>query len=63
MAQRRDWPQFRIDRDEEALHSDLSDGDDEGVDEGADDAGAGNRFGVPEHLIERSRLARELLGA
>ena len=63
LAQRRDWPQFRIDRDEAALRSDLPDENDEGVDEDADDAGAGNRFGVPEHLIERSRLARERLGA
>ena len=63
LAQRRDWPQFRIDRDEAALRTDSPDGNDEGTDEGDDDAAAGNQLGVPEHLIERSRLARERLGA
>ena len=30
----------------------------------ADDEGStGNRFGIPEHLLERSRTARERLGA
>ena len=64
LAQRRDWPQFRIDRDEAATLTDSPDGDEGGADaDGGDDAAAGNRFGVPEHLLERSRLARERLGA
>jgi hypothetical protein len=64
LAQRRDWPQFRIDRDRAALQTDVADdGNGDATDEGGDDADAGNRFGIPEHLIERSRLARQRLGA
>ena len=31
--------------------------------EANDEGSTGNRFGIPEHLLERSRTARERLGA
>ena len=64
LAQRRDWPQFHIDREAAALGTDLADGTDGAdADDGADGPATGNSHGVPEHLLERSRLARERLGA
>ena len=64
LAHRRDWPQFRIDREDEKSASDLS-----GIayttksDSDADSSSETNKFGVPEHLLERSRLARQRLSA
>ena len=59
-----DWDSFRIDRAEikrrAAEAPEKSDESDDGGDGG--DA-AGNRFGVPEHLLERSKAARQRLGA
>ena len=60
-----DWGRFQFDRAEaerRALEApeDLVDAD--GGDEGAEGA-VGNQFGVPEHLIQRSRDARTRVGA
>lgn len=64
LAQRRDWPQFKVDREAAALRAEAGSTDDaDGEVEAEGGAAAGNRFGVPEHLLERSRLARERLGA
>ncbi|MEC9057771.1 MAG: hypothetical protein VX477_04990 [Actinomycetota bacterium] len=59
-----DWDSFRIDRAEaekraaEAPEKSAESGD------GSDGGDAtGNRFGVPEHLLERSKAARQRLGA
>ena len=59
-----DWGRFQLDRAEaerralEALEAPEASGEDDGPVEVA----AGNRFGVPEHLLQRSRDARTLLG-
>ncbi|MBC8364149.1 MAG: hypothetical protein H8E59_04000 [Actinobacteria bacterium] len=63
LAQRRDWPQFRIDRESTKLHPDSVGEDAATGEDGADGPATGNSHGVPEHLLERSRLARERLGA
>ena len=60
-----DWGRFQFDRAEaerRALEAPEDSVDADGGDEGA--AGAvGNQFGVPEHLIQRSRDARTRVGA
>jgi len=59
-----DWGRFQLDRAEaerralEALEAPEASGEGDGPVEVA----AGNRFGVPEHLLQRSRDARTLLG-
>ena len=57
-----DWVRFQVERadaslqaSEEVDHSDGDDGDDGGET-------AENRFGVPEYILERSRVARARLG-
>ena len=59
-----DWDSFRIDRAEtERRAAEAPEKSDES-DDGSDGGGAaGNRFGVPEHLLERSKAARQRLGA
>ena len=59
-----DWDSFRIDRAEtERRAAEAPEKSDES-DDGSDGGGAaGNRFGVPEHLLERSNAARQRLGA
>ena len=57
-----DWVRFQVERAEASLQvseeSDHSDGDD-----GASEGGAAeNRFGVPDYILERSRVARARLG-
>ena len=59
-----DWPRFQIERTEMSQQvveniDDANDSDDQGGDSGS----AGNSFGVPEYLLERSREARARLGA
>ena len=60
-----DWGRYQFDRAEaerRALEAPEDSVDADGGDEGA--AGAvGNQFGVPEHLIQRSRDARTRVGA
>ena len=62
LAHEKDWPQFKIDREnlleEAALESEATEGD-ESSDEGS--GGSSNPYGVPEHLLERSRAARASL--
>ena len=59
-----DWGRFQLDRAEaerralEALEAPEASGEDDGPVEVA----AGNRFGVPEHLLQRSSDARTRLG-
>ena len=59
-----DWGRFQLDRAEaerralEALEAPKASGEDDGPVEVA----AGNRFGVPEHLLQRSSDARTRLG-
>ena len=59
-----DWDRFQLDRTEaerrtlEALEAPEASGEGDGPVEVA----AGNRFGVPEHLLQRSRDARTRLG-
>lgn len=59
-----DWDAYRIDRAEagrRAAEAPEESADDSEADGG--DGAAGNQFGVPEHLLERSKSARERLGA
>jgi len=59
-----DWDAFRIDRTEaerRAAEAPEESADEDGAAEGG--AATGNRFGVPEHLLERSKAARQRLGA
>ncbi len=59
-----DWDAFRIDRAEAERRAAEAPEDSTEVDvEEADGGETGNQFGVPEHLIERSRAARQRLGA
>jgi len=61
-----DWKRYQVDRIEaERLAAEAPEvSDSEAADADPDGAGeAGNSHGVPEHLIERSRAARERLGA
>ena len=59
-----DWDSFRIDRAEtERRAAEAPEKSDESDDGGDGGAAAGNRFGVPEHLLERSKAARQRLGA
>ena len=59
-----DWGRFQFDRAEaerralEALEAPEASGEDDGP----VDVAAGNRFGVPEHLLQRSSDARTRLG-
>ena len=60
-----DWGRFQCDRTEaerRALEAPEDSVDADGGDEGAEGA-VGNQFGVPEHLIQRSRDARTRVGA
>ena len=60
-----DWGRFQFDRVEaerRALEAPEDSVDADGGDEGAEGA-VGNQFGVPEHLIQRSRDARTRVGA
>ena len=59
-----DWDAFRYDRAEAERRSAETPEDAAiGGDEGDGDGGtSGNSFGVPEHLLERSRTARARLG-
>ena len=60
-----DWGRFQFDRAEaerRALEAPEDSVDADGGDEGAEGA-VGNQFGVPEHLIQRSRDARTRVGA
>tara|TARA_B100000959_G_C14866085_1_gene576303 strand:+ start:424 stop:804 length:381 start_codon:yes stop_codon:yes gene_type:complete len=59
LAHRKDWPQFKIDREKslekaaletEVIQSDETSGETSGE--------SSNPYGVPEHLLERSRAAR-----
>ena len=64
LASADDWTRFQIERAEMSQQvgenvDDLEDSDDENGDGGS----AGNSFGVPEYLLERSREARARLGA
>ncbi len=60
-----DWAAFQIDRAEAERRA--AEAPEEAADGGEGDGGgaaaAGNAFGVPEHLLERSRAARARLGA
>ena len=59
-----DWDSFRIDRAETERRADEAPEKSDESDDGSDGGGAaGNRFGVPEHLLERSKAARQRLGA
>ena len=59
-----DWDSFRIDRAEtERRAAEAPQKSDESDDDGDGGGAAGNQFGVPEHLLERSRAARQRLGA
>ena len=59
-----DWDSFRIDRAEtERRAAEAPEKSDESDDGGDGGDAAGNRFGVPEHLLERSKAARQRLGA
>jgi hypothetical protein len=60
-----DWGRFQFDRAEaerRALEAPEDSVDADGGDEGAE-GDVGNQFGVPEHLIQRSRDARTRVGA
>ena len=59
-----DWDAFRYDRDEgKRLEAEIPAEAAIGDSDGDGDGGAsGNRFGVPEHLLERSRAARARFG-
>ena len=59
-----DWDSFRIDRAEiERRAAEAPEKSDESDDDGDGGGAAGNQFGVPEHLLERSKAARQRLGA
>ncbi|HJL90151.1 MAG TPA: hypothetical protein QF905_07425 [Acidimicrobiales bacterium] len=61
-----DWKRYQVDRVEaERLAAEAPEvSDSETTDAGAEAAAAGgNSHGIPEHLLERSRTARERLGA
>ncbi|MDP7599098.1 MAG: hypothetical protein QGH55_04820 [Acidimicrobiales bacterium] len=61
-----DWKRYQVDRIEaERLAAEAPEVSDSGDLEADDDGAgaAGNSHGVPEHLLERSRAARERLGA
>ena len=59
-----DWASFRIARAETARRAaEAPQKSDEPDDDGDGGGAAGNQFGVPEHLLERSRAARQRLGA
>ena len=59
-----DWDSFRIDRAEtERRAAEAPQKSDESDDDGDGGGAAGNQFGVPEHLLERSKAARQRLGA
>ena len=58
-----DWEQFQIDRmnaENEPEATDESVAEEDTADTGSS---GGNEHGVPEHLLERSKAARERLGA
>ena len=60
-----DWGRFQLDRVEaerRAVETPEETGEAEDG-EANDEGSTGNRFGIPEHLLERSRTARERLGA
>ena len=57
-----DWGRFQFDRAEAERRALEDSVDADGGDEGAEGA-VGNQFGVPEHLIQRSRDARTRVGA
>ena len=59
-----DWDSFRIDRAEaERRVAEAPDKSEESDDGGEEGGAAGNQFGVPEHLLERSKAARQRLVA
>ena len=59
-----DWDSFRIDRAEAEWRAAEAPEKSEESDDGGDEGGAaGNQFGVPEHLLERSKAARQRLVA
>ena len=59
-----DWDSFRIDRAEaERRVAEAPDKSEESDDGGEEGGAAGNHFGVPEHLLERSKAARQRLVA
>ncbi|MED5276694.1 MAG: hypothetical protein VX476_02130 [Actinomycetota bacterium] len=59
-----DWEQYQIDRANAELEPEVSEDQTSEETVSADsDSSAGNEHGIPEHLLERSRLARERLGA
>ena len=59
-----DWDSFRIDRAEAERRAAEAPEKSEESDDGGDEGGAaGNQFGVPEHLLERSKAARQRLVA
>ena len=59
-----DWDSFRIDRAEAERSAAEAPEKSEESEEGGDGGGAaGNQFGVPEHLLERSKAARQRLAA
>ena len=57
-----DWVRFQVERAEASLHvtDEVDDPDDDDGDNGGETAK--NRFGVPEYILERSRVARARLG-
>jgi hypothetical protein len=63
LAQKNDWPQFKIDRENDALNAETKAGEEAAAEPASDGAASGNTSGVPEHLLERSRAARARLGA
>lgn len=59
-----DWEQFKIDRENALNEPEINEDQTSNETASADsDATAGNEHGIPEHLLERSRAARERLGA
>ena len=59
-----DWDSFRIDRAEaERRVAEAPEKSEESEDGGDGGGAAGNQFGVPEHLLERSKAARQRLVA
>ena len=58
-----DWDAFRIDRADAECRAAKAPKESAETDDADDSGAAGNQYGVPEHLLERSRVARQRLGA
>ena len=57
-----DWVRFQVERTEASLQVSEEVDDPDGDNDDNGDEAAENRFGVPEYILERSRVARAHLG-